>query len=115
MAAKATGWLINPRCKLDGATPEKRKTKHLYLKLDGLKEPLVEWFHKASEEGAWSNNAVSITQAWIDKGLKPRGITRDLNWGIQVPTDVVGKDYALKKFYVWFDVGVFVMGVLERC
>lgn len=114
VAAKATGWLINPRCKLDGATPEKRKTKHLYLKLDGLKEPLVEWFHGASKEGSWSTNAISITQAWIDKGLKPRGITRDLNWGIQVPTDVVGKEYALKKFYVWFDACIGYVSITKN-
>lgn len=78
VAAKATGWLIKPRCKLDGATPEKRTTKHLYLKLGALKDQIVDWFKVSSKEGAWSNNAEMITKAWIDKGLKPRGITRDL-------------------------------------
>lgn len=100
---KATGWLINPRCKLDGATPEKRKTKHMFLKLDALKDPLVQWFLQASKEGSWANNAQTITQSWIDRGLMPRAITRDINWGVPVPTDVVGDDYAEKVFYVWFD------------
>jgi methionyl-tRNA synthetase len=76
----ATGWLLNPRCKLDGATPERRKTKHLYLRLDALQGEIVDWVGKASE--GWSQNCKAITQSWIDKGLKPRGITRDLQWGV---------------------------------
>ena len=77
---RATGWLLNPRCKLDGATPIKRKTKHLYIRLDALHDGIVSWLSKAS--GDWSSNCISITQSWIDKGLKPRGITRDLRWGV---------------------------------
>ena len=84
----ATGWLLNPRCKLDGATPEKRKTKHLYLRLDALQDEIVSWLGKASE--GWSQNCKSITQSWIDKGLRPRGITRDLRWGVP-STFVCGK------------------------
>jgi methionyl-tRNA synthetase len=76
--AKATGWLLNPRCKLDGATPEKRRTKHLYLRLDSLADKIVAWFKGVSQ--GWTANAVAITQAWIDKGLHPRAITRDLRW-----------------------------------
>lgn len=78
--AKATGWLINPRCKLDGAVPEKRQTKHLYLRLNALQEELRTWL--ASAEKGWSANCISITHSWLDKGLKPRGITRDLKWGV---------------------------------
>ncbi|KAF2091157.1 methionyl-tRNA synthetase [Saccharata proteae CBS 121410] len=97
--AKATGYLINPRCKLDGAAPVKRETKHIYLRLDELKGEIVEWFNKASTEGKWSSNCIQITQSWIDKGLKPRGITRDLKWGTPVPLP----GYENKVMYVWFD------------
>jgi hypothetical protein len=100
---KGTGWLINPRCKLDGAKPEKRSTKHLFLRLDSLTDKTVAWF-KGSSEG-WTANAVAITQSWIDKGLHPRAITRDLKWGVPIP-EVEGldsKEYSSKVFYVWFD------------
>ncbi|AEO69094.1 edb41e73-3086-4df8-b2a1-34a6f1221f26 [Thermothielavioides terrestris] len=101
---KATGWLINPRCKLDGTTPERRQTKHLYLRLDALQEEIKPWL--ASVEKGWSANCVSITHSWLDQGLKPRGITRDLKWGVPIPTGLDGlsdEDYAQKVFYVWFD------------
>ncbi|KAK4225567.1 putative methionyl-tRNA synthetase, cytoplasmic [Podospora fimiseda] len=101
---KATGWLINPRCKLDDATPERRKTKHLYLRLDTLSSELVPWVSAAEKN--WSANCVSITHSWLDQGLKPRGITRDLKWGVSIPTGLDGlvdEDYAKKVFYVWFD------------
>ncbi|KAL2156309.1 hypothetical protein VTH82DRAFT_1054 [Thermothelomyces myriococcoides] len=101
---KATGWLINPKCKLDGTAPERRKTKHLYLRLDALQPDLEEWL-KGVEKG-WSANCVSITHTWLDQGLKPRGITRDLKWGVPIPTGLDGlsdEDYAKKVFYVWFD------------
>ncbi|KAK4106314.1 methionyl-tRNA synthetase [Parathielavia hyrcaniae] len=101
---KATGWLINPRCKLDGTTPERRQTKHLYLRLDSLQNEIKEWLAEA--EKGWSANCVSITHSWLDQGLKPRGITRDLKWGVPIPTGLDGlsdKDYAKKVFYVWFD------------
>ncbi|GAB1320341.1 hypothetical protein MFIFM68171_10551 [Madurella fahalii] len=101
---KATGWLINPRCKLDGTTPERRQTKHLYLRLDALQDEIKAWL--ASAEKGWSANCVSITHSWLDQGLKPRGITRDLKWGVPIPTGLDGlsdEDYANKVFYVWFD------------
>ncbi|KAI0386019.1 tRNA synthetases class I (M)-domain-containing protein [Hypomontagnella monticulosa] len=103
---KATGWLLNPRCKLDGATPERRKTKHLYLRLDALQPEIKSWLDTASNSKEWSSNAQAITQSWIHDGLKPRSITRDLKWGVPVPTNLPGlsaEDYAGKVFYVWFD------------
>lgn len=115
--AKATGWLINPHCKLDGATPEKRRTKHLYLRLDALKEELVSWFKKSSVEGEWSPNCTAVTQAWIDKGLLPRGITRDLKWGVPIPKGLEGLDdeeYANKVFYVWFDACIGYISITKN-
>ncbi|KAK4252143.1 tRNA synthetases class I (M)-domain-containing protein [Corynascus novoguineensis] len=101
---KATGWLINPRCKLDGTAPERRQTKHLYLRLDALQPEVEKWLR--SVEKGWSANCVSISHSWLDQGLKPRGITRDLKWGVPIPTGLEGlsdEDYAKKVFYVWFD------------
>ncbi|KAI0889634.1 methionyl-tRNA synthetase [Annulohypoxylon maeteangense] len=103
---KATGWLVNPHCKLDGATPERRTTKHLYLKLDALQPEVKSWLDNAGDIKDWSSNAIAITQSWLNDGLKPRSITRDLKWGVPVPTGLPGLsggDYDGKVFYVWFD------------
>ncbi|PSN64080.1 methionyl-tRNA synthetase [Corynespora cassiicola Philippines] len=91
--------LINPKCKLDGATPVPKETKHVYLCLDKLQPEEEEWFKKASKEGNWSSNGVHITSSWLKEGLRPRGITRDLKWGTPVPL----AGYEDKVMYVWFD------------
>ncbi|CAI6338725.1 unnamed protein product [Periconia digitata] len=91
--------LLKPRCKLDGATPVPRETKHVYLCLDKLQPAQEEWFKKSSKIGNWSSNGTHITSAWLNEGLKPRGITRDLKWGTAVPLP----GYENKVMYVWFD------------
>ncbi|KAK5130477.1 hypothetical protein LTR08_001999 [Meristemomyces frigidus] len=91
--------LINPRCKLDGATPEPRDTKHVFILLDKLQAEVTAWSKKSSEDGGWSENGVNITNSWLREGLKPRGITRDLKWGTAVPLP----GYEEKVMYVWFD------------
>ena len=91
--------LINPRCKVDGATPVVRETKHQYIRLDVLQPRIEEWAKKSIEKGAWSRNARVITEAWLKQGLKERGITRDLAWGVPVPLP----SYENKVFYVWFE------------
>ena len=111
-----TGWLLNPHCKLDGASPEKRKTKHLYLRLDALRDRVSAWFEKASKEGSWSSNCIAITQSWIDRGLEPRGITRDLRWGVPIPKGLEGlsdEEYAKKVFYVWFDACIGYVSITK--
>lgn len=80
--------LKNPRCKLDGATPVPRQTKHVFLDLDKLQPAAEEWFKSSSKEGNWSSNGVQITASWLKEGLRPRGITRDLKWGTAVPLEV---------------------------
>ncbi|KAF7506186.1 hypothetical protein GJ744_012166 [Endocarpon pusillum] len=91
--------LIKPRCKVDGATPVRRRTKHTFLLLDKL-QPRIEEFTKLStEKGAWSRNGRIITESWLKKGLKDRGITRDLSWGVPVPLP----EYENKVLYVWFE------------
>ncbi|KAI9829024.1 MAG: putative methionine--tRNA ligase, cytoplasmic protein rar1 [Thelocarpon impressellum] len=91
--------LINPRCKIDGATPVPRDTKHIHLLLDKLQPAVEEWSSRSSEEGAWSRNGRIITESWLKEGLKDRGITRDLKWGTPVPLP----GYENKVLYVWFD------------
>ena len=91
--------LKNPRCKLDNSAPVARKTKHVFIQLDKLQEKVSAWSKESNEKGAWSENGVNITNAWLKEGLKPRGITRDLKWGTAVPLE----GYDDKVMYVWFD------------
>jgi len=91
--------LINPHCKIDGATPVPRDTTHIFLRLDKSQPDIEKWFTKSSEEGAWPQNGISITKSWLDKGLEGRSITRDLKWGTPIPLD----GYEKKVLYVWFD------------
>lgn len=91
--------LLKPRCKLDGASPVPKETKHVFLLLDKLQKSVEEWSEKSSKEGAWSANGIHITKSWLQEGLKPRGITRDLKWGTKVPL----AGYDEKVLYVWFD------------
>lgn len=91
--------LINPRCKLDNATPEQRTSEHVFLSLDKLEPEVAQWFTEASENGEWSRNSKTITTSWLSEGLNPRCITRDLKWGTPVPSEKF-KD---KVLYVWFD------------
>ena len=91
--------LKNPRCKLDGASPIRRDTKHIHLLLDKLQPAVEEWSSKSSRKGDWSRNGRLITESWLKEGLKDRGITRDLKWGTPVPLP----GYDNKVLYVWFD------------
>ncbi|OJD19266.1 methionine-tRNA ligase [Emergomyces pasteurianus Ep9510] len=91
--------LKNPRCKLDGATPVRRKTKHIHIMLDKLQPEIEEWVHPAIEKGDWPKNSRVITESWLKEGLKDRGITRDLKWGVPVPLE----GYEKKVLYVWFE------------
>lgn len=70
--------LINPKCKLDGATPVPRETKHVFLLLDKLQPRIEEWSKKASKEGGWSANGTAITEKWLNEGLRPRKNPRQI-------------------------------------
>lgn len=93
--------LINPVSTLSGMTPVKRPTKHWYLPLDKHENFLRKWI--LDEHGNdWKPNVVGQCKSWIDGGLLPRAVTRDLDWGIQVPlADAEGK-----VLYVWFDAPI---------
>ena len=101
--------LKNARCKVDpDVTPVARDTKHIHLLLDKLQPAIEEWVSSSSEKGQWSRNGRIITESWLKTGLRDRGITRDLKWGVPVPLDVFESEedkqvYKSKVFYVWFD------------
>lgn len=103
----ACGKLINavelkkPRCKLCGSPPEIKTSEHIFLDLPKIEPKLKDWVQKSQEEN-WSSNARHITKGWLNEGLKPRCITRDLKWGISVPME----GFKSKVFYVWFDAPI---------
>ena len=93
--------LINPKSTLTGATPTLKETKHWFLPLDQYEQFLTEWIlvgHKTD----WKPNVYGQCKSWIEAGLKPRAVTRDLDWGIPVPL----KDAEGKVLYVWFDAPI---------
>ena len=95
--------LVNPLCKLCKTSPIVRRSNHLFLDLGKLQhESLSSWVNKQQVDGKWTDNAINITKAWLDGGLKPRCITRDLKWGTPVPK----AGYQDKVFYVWFDAPI---------
>jgi methionyl-tRNA synthetase len=93
--------LINPKSKLSGNTPVMKKTKHWFLPLDNFDSFLKKWFIEENKE-KWKTNVFGQVKSWINEGLKPRAITRDLDWGIPVPL----KEAENKVLYVWFDAPI---------
>ena len=91
--------LINPRSKLSGATPEIRETEHFYLRLSDFSDRLFGWLK--SREG-WRKHVLNFSLGWIEEGLHDRAITRDIDWGVDIPVEGLGEG---KKIYVWFDAG----------
>ncbi|MCO6490171.1 MAG: methionine--tRNA ligase [Phaeodactylibacter sp.] len=101
--------LINPRSTLSGKAPQLKKTKHWYFKLDKHEEWLRQWIDTGILDGeqhhdpkAWKRHVVGQCLSWLDSGLQPRSITRDLDWGIPVPL----KEAKGKVLYVWFDAPI---------
>lgn len=92
--------LINPRSALSGSKPVLRKTKHWYLPLDKYEPFLKHWI--LDEHTEWKANVYGQCKSWIDAGLKPRAVTRDLSWGVPVPI----KGAEGKVLYVWFDAPI---------
>lgn len=92
--------LINPRSAITGHTPVMRETKHWYMPLDKWEPRLRQWILEEHKE--WKPNVYGQCKSWLDGGLQPRAVTRDLNWGIPVPIE--GADG--KVLYVWFDAPI---------
>jgi len=93
--------LINPVSTLSGKTPVKKPTKHWYLPLNKHEEWLREWI-LGEHKDDWRATVVGQCKSWIDGGLQPRAVTRDLDWGIKVPLP----DAEGKVLYVWFDAPI---------
>ena len=92
--------LINPRSVLSDAVPVKKKTKHWYFPLQDYENFLRQWILEDHKE--WKNNVYGQCKSWLDKGLQPRAMTRDSNWGVKVP--LPGAEG--KVLYVWFDAPI---------
>lgn len=92
--------LVNPKSVVSGSTPVIRTTKHWYLPLDKHEPFLKEWILEGHKE--WKSNVYGQCKSWIDLGLQPRAVSRDLDWGVPVPVE--GADG--KVLYVWFDAPI---------
>ena len=92
--------LIDPRSTITGSVPVLRETTHFYLPLDKWQKPLEKWILDDHQE--WKTNVYGQCKSWLDMGLQPRAVSRDLDWGIPVPVD--GNEG--KVLYVWFDAPI---------
>ncbi len=92
--------LINPHSALSGSVPIKKETTHWYLPLDQYEPFLKEWILEGHKE--WKSNVYGQCKSWIDGGLQPRAVSRDLDWGVPVPVEGVDG----KVLYVWFDAPI---------
>ena len=100
--------LINPHSKLSGAAPIKKKTTHWYLPLQDYEPWLREWILEGHKE--WRSNVYGQVKSWLDGGLQPRAVTRDLDWGVPVPVE--GAEG--KVLYVWFDAPIgYISNTME--
>lgn len=93
--------LINPVSTLSGNSPVKKPTRHWYLPLDKHEQFLREWILEGHADD-WKTNVLGQCKSWIDGGLQPRAVTRDLDWGVKVPL----QEAAGKVLYVWFDAPI---------
>jgi methionyl-tRNA synthetase len=101
--------LINPRSTLSGAKPVMKKTKNWFLPLDTM-QPQIEAYIDLHKD--WKPNVYGQCKSWLSGGLNPRAMTRDLNWGVQVPVE--GADG--KVLYVWFDAPIgYISGTKDLC
>ncbi len=103
--------LKHPSSTLSGEKPVLRKTTHWYLPLEKNEEFLKEWITQGSWKGKkhhdpskWKAHVIGQCKSWLDAGLRPRAMTRDLNWGVDVPQDIPGAQG--KKLYVWLDAPI---------
>ncbi len=96
--------LIDPRSKMTGATPELRETEHFYYRYSDFNDAVREYL--LSRRG-WRSHVLNFALGWTEEGLQDRAITRDLDWGVEVPVDDLGPG---KRIYVWYDA---VIGYLS--
>ena len=101
--------LINPVSKLSGAKPIKKATKHWYLPLDKHEDFLRKWILEDHKE--WKSNVYGQCKSWLDGGLHPRAVSRDLDWGVPLPIE--GGEG--KVLYVWFDAPIGYITSTQEC
>src|SRR5574344_934461 len=101
--------LIDPRSTIRGSTPVMRETKHWYLPLDKYEPFLKEWILENHKE--WKSNVYGQCKSWLDMGLQPRAVSRDLDWGVPVPVE--GAEG--KVLYVWFDAPIGYISNTREC
>ena len=100
--------LINPKSAITGNTPVLRETKHWYLPLDRWQGNLEKWILEGHKE--WKSNVYGQCKSWLDLGLQPRAVSRDLDWGVPVPVEGAGG----KVLYVWFDAPIgYISNTIE--
>jgi methionyl-tRNA synthetase len=100
--------LIEPRSKINGETPEFVETQHFFLDLPALADALKSWLDEREASGTWRPNVIKFSQNILED-IRPRAMTRDIDWGIPVPIDG-WRDQPSKRLYVWFDA---VIGYLS--
>ena len=93
--------LINPKSTISGSKPIIKKTKHWFLPLDRYEKFISSWIEK-KDKVKWKSNVIGQVKSWVENGLQPRAITRDLKWGIPVPLEGIKN----KVLYVWFDAPI---------
>lgn len=96
--------LINPKSTLTNSTPVLKTTKHWFLKLDAQQEGIKKWLEETAEKNNWKAHVIGQCKSWINDGLRPRAMTRDLTWGIPVPPEIEGAEG--KVLYVWLDAPI---------
>ncbi len=102
--------LVNPKSALSGSVPVMKETKHWYLPLDKWEPTLRKWILEDHKE--WRPNVYGQCKSWLDMGLKPRAVSRDLKWGIPVPVE--GAEG--KVLYVWFDAPIgYISNTIDAC
>ena len=109
--------LIDPKSTLSGKTPDLKKTFHWYLPLDRHEKWLKDWMEKGVHKKVkvhdpkkWKNQVIGQCMSWINAGLQPRAITRDLDWGVKVPLE----DVEGKVLYVWFDAPIGYISATKK-
>src|SRR5215218_4541750 len=96
--------LVDPRSKINGETPEFVETQHFFLDLPALADALKEWLDGRAATGTWRPNVIRFSQNLLED-VRPRAMTRDIDWGIPVPLEG-WRDEPTKRLYVWFDAVV---------
>ena len=101
--------LKNPKSTISNSSPILKETKHYYIKLDEFEEFIRNWITVENKD-KWKTNVVGQVKSWLDSGLKPRAVTRDLDWGIPVKID----DEDGKVLYVWFEAPIgYISSTIE--